>query len=249
MTTGTGPSDDLAAALEALHQSEQRLLRSVDSLTADQWAEPSLLPGWTRAHVVAHLALNAEGLAGAVDGLAHEQVVPIYASNERRDGDIEELSGADPAEIRERLFAAGQQLRDALGSLDADQWNGSVRRLPDGPTFPVATVPVTRRREVEIHHADLDAGYGHADWPADFCVELLDMVTTNHAKSSETDGFTVRATDTVRTWAVGAEQPVVEGTAADLGWWLVGRGRAEGLRTDGGGELPRVGPWGRTPAK
>jgi maleylpyruvate isomerase len=248
MTSGTGPSDDLDASLEALHQSEQRLLRTVDSLAVDQWTKPSLLPGWTRAHVVAHLALNAEGLAGAVDGLAHEQVVPIYASNERRDGDIEELSGADPADIRERLFAAGQQLRDALGSLDQDQWAGSVRRLPAGPHWAVAAVPSTRRREVEIHHADLGAGYTRADWPADFCVELLDMLTTSHAGSPESPVFTVRATDTVRTWSVGAEQPVVEGTAADLGWWLTGRGHGEGLSCDAGA-LPTLGPWGRTPAK
>jgi maleylpyruvate isomerase len=231
-----------------LHESEQRLLRTVDSLRGDQWSEPSLLPGWTRAHVVAHLALNAEGLAGAVDGLAHEQVVPIYASNERRDGDIEELAGAEHAEIRERLFAGSQALRDALASLDGAQWEGSIRRLPDGPHWPVAGVPTTRRREVEIHHADLDAGYGRSDWPTDFAVELLDHVTVTHATSPDSPTFTVRATDTVRTWAVGADQPVVEGAASDLGWWLTGRGHGEGLACDAGA-LPTLGPWGRTPAK
>ena len=33
-----------------------------------QLADPSLLPGWTRAHVVAHLALNADGPAGRSTG-------------------------------------------------------------------------------------------------------------------------------------------------------------------------------------
>jgi maleylpyruvate isomerase len=238
---------DLAGALDALHQSEQRLLRTVDSLTAEQWAEPSLLPGWSRAHVAAHLALNAEGLAGAVDGVAHEQEVPVYGSGEQRDADIEELSQAGPAEIRERLFAAGQALRDALGTLSEDQWQASFPRVPDGPRWTVISVPETRRREVEIHHADLDAGYSQRDWPADFTVELLDVVTEDHATSSDSPVFTVRATDTVRTWSVGAEQPVVEGSAADLGWWLVGRGHGEGLACDSG--LPRLGPWRRTPVK
>ncbi len=235
-------------ALEALHHSEQRLLRTVDSLREEQWPEPSGLPGWSRAHVVAHLALNAEGLARAVDGLAHERAVPIYDSNDRRDADIEELSTSGAADIRERLFAAGQALRDGLENLDADQWDGTVLRVPDGPVWPVSTLPRTRRREVEIHHADLDAGYARGDWPGDFCVELLDLVTTQHAGSPDSAGFSVRATDTVRTWSVGAEQPVVEGSAADLCWWLVGRGNGQGLATDAG-ELPRLGPWGRTPAK
>src|SRR4051795_2630207 len=67
----------LADSLERLHQSEQRLLLSVDSLRGEAWHAASVLPGWTRAHVASHLALNAEALAGAVDGLAHERVVPV----------------------------------------------------------------------------------------------------------------------------------------------------------------------------
>jgi len=250
----TGPMNapiSLADSLERLHQSEQRLLLSVDSLRGDAWHEPSVLPGWSRAHVAAHLALNAEGLAGAVDGLAHERVVPVYESDERRDGDIAELASADPAEIRERLFAAGQQLRDAVAQLDERQWHGDLHRLPGGPLWPMASVPSTRLREVEIHHADLGAGYSPADWPDDFCVDLLDLVTADHASSTDSPAFAVRATDVEggsRTWSVGSDAPVVEGPAAALGWWLVGRGTGEGLTCDAGA-LPRLGPWRRTPVK
>jgi maleylpyruvate isomerase len=242
-----GSMNEPAGSVERLHQSEQHLLRTVDSLGADAWTEPSLLPGWSRAHVAAHLALNAEGLAGAIDGLAHELDVPVYESGERRDADIEELAQAEPSEIRERLFAGSQRLREALETLDESQWSRSVARVPGGPTWAVAEVPRTRRREVEIHHADLGAGYQHTAWPDDFAVELLDLVTEDHRGSENSAGFTVRATDTVRTWDAGAEQPVVVGTAADLGWWLVGRGDGDGLTCDGG-DLPRLGPWRPTQA-
>ena len=114
-------------------------------------------------------------------------------------------------------------------------------------SWPVIGVPQTRRREVEIHHADLGAGYGPADWPADFCTELLDVVTVDRASAADSPAFAVRATDAALTWDVGADQPVVDGTAAALGWWLVGRGGGEGLTCDGG-VLPRLGPWRRTPA-
>jgi maleylpyruvate isomerase len=241
------PPPGLEDALAALHQSEQQLLRTVDSLRPDDLREPSVLPGWSRAHVVAHLALNAEGLAGAVDGCAHGREVPMYESNERRDADIEDLAAADAPEIRERLFAGGQALRDALESLEVDQWDGGFPRTPDGPRVELRTVPDTRRREVEIHHADLDAGYGPSDWPEDFRIELLDLVTVDRADDPDSPAFTVRATDTIQTWAVGADQPVVEGTAAHLGWWLVGRGSGEGLSCDTG-DVPRLGPWRRTPA-
>jgi maleylpyruvate isomerase len=241
--TPPGPAD----ALDRLHQSEQRLLVSVDSLAPDAWAEPSVLPGWSRAHVAAHLALNAEGLAAAIDGLAHERVVPVYASDERRDQDIEALAAAGVPEIRERLFAGGQQLRDAIARLSPEQWERDLERLPGGPLWPMVTVPATRRREVEIHHADLGADYRHTDWPDDFSIELLDVATVDHASSEDSPAFTIRATDAGRTWTVGAEHPVVEGTAADLAWWLVGRGIGERLTCDAG-VLPRLGPWRRTPA-
>jgi maleylpyruvate isomerase len=231
-------------ALEVLHQSDQHLIRTVDSLSGEDWAAASLLPGWTRAHVVAHLALNAEGLAAALDGAARGESVPVYRSPEARDEDIEELAGTSPAELRHRLFAGTALFREAVDSLP-EPLQGSVERVPGGPVFAVAEVVPTRRREVEVHHADLAAGYTHRDWPPDFVVELLDVVTRDHRDSPDSPGFTTHATDLDLGWDVGAESPVVSGAGADLGWWLVGRGSGEGLHS-AGGPVPTLGPWRRT---
>ena len=51
------------ARLRAAPDATQRLVRTVDGLDDEALGGPSGLPDWTRAHVVAHLALNAEGLA------------------------------------------------------------------------------------------------------------------------------------------------------------------------------------------
>ena len=48
----------LADAIEAMWVGEELLARAVGK--ADPLTAPSLLPGWSRAHVVAHLAGNAE---------------------------------------------------------------------------------------------------------------------------------------------------------------------------------------------
>lgn len=230
--------------IEALHTSDQSALRTVDSLADDQWAGPSALPGWTRAHVVAHLALNGEGFGRALEGVLGEKPEPVYDSDEIRDADIAELADQKPSEIRERYFAATQRLRDLFSDLHDQHWEATVSRLPDGPIWPVPQLVTTRQLEVEIHHADLDVAYSARDWPADFTVRLLDLVTSNHAAAATSPDFTVLATDLGRTWPVGAETPVVSGTAADLGWWLVGRGEGRGL-TCGDGQLPEVGPWTR----
>jgi maleylpyruvate isomerase len=241
-----------AGALERLAESTTALIRTADGLSAEDLAAPSLLPGWSRSHVLAHLALNGEALAAVLADIAHERPdehdpIAMYRSDEARDADIDELAAADPPELRRRLLAAGTAFTDALPRVPADGWERVVPRTPGGSTFRADEIVAMRHREVEIHHADLGAGYGPADWPPEFVRDLLDVVTVDRAGDGP---FTVRATDLDRTWTVGAGGggPVVSGSGADLGWWLTGRGRGEGLEADGG-PLPALGPWRRQPAR
>lgn len=238
------------ATVRHLHEATQRLVRTVDGLNEDAWRSPSGLPGWTRAHVVAHLALNGEGLTGILAGLARGRVVPMYSSNEERDRAIDELAGEDPSVLRGRLLGAGSELDDAHSRVPADQWATLVPRTPGGTSFPAREIGRMRRREVEIHHADLDAGYGPEDWPAGFVDELLDVVTVDHTPSGP---FEITATDLGHTWLVGGRVPdegiaMVSGTGAALGWWLTGRGDGAGVHS-ATGTLPKIGPWRRTPGK
>lgn len=231
-----------ASALEALRLSDQRAIRTVDSLTDQQWREPSALPGWTRAHVVAHLALNAEGFARALDAIQDNETLAIYDSNEARTAAIEGLAASDPGEIRDRYFAGTTRLRHTFGALTEAQWGQSVNRVPDAPAWAVDILPTFRRREVEVHHGDLATPYTALDWPADFTTDLLDLLTRNHEKSDQTPDFAIRADDLDRTWTVGGVSPVISGPAGALAWWLIGRGPGEGLTSDQG-LVPAVGPW------
>jgi maleylpyruvate isomerase len=237
---------DVPARLQALEAASDRLLATVEGLTPGGFAEPSVLPDWTRAHVVAHLALNAEGLAAALSGLAAGEHRPIYASDEARDTDIDALAATDPELVRVRLHTAVVAFADAVRGVPTESWSGTVERLPDGPRLPALETLLMRHREVEIHHADLDAGYAHADWPAPFVGDLLDVVVRDQAGSGP---FTAAATDLGRTWSVGeGDGPEVRGTGSALGWWLVGRGSGEGVTSDAG-TLPELAPWRRTPRR
>lgn len=225
--------------VDVLHAATVRLVRTVDALATPAWSGPSLLPGWTRAHVVAHLALNAEGLAGALAGVMADRPTPMYASQEARDSDIEELAGHDPSFLRDRFLAATTVLADALVAVPDDRWGTSIERTPGSDrTFTAGGVAGMRWREVEIHHADLDAGYTRADWPPEFVVHLVEGTSTRPG----VPGMVAHATDLDRDWTFGDGGPVVSGRAADLGWWLTGRGDGDGL-TSGSGELPRMGAW------
>lgn len=209
-------SDDLAAATAAL-------LHTVDGLPDDAWSAASVCEGWTRADVVAHLALNAEALAGVVRGLLAGEAPTMYRSDEGRDADIAELAAEPPALVRERLRSSAQVLAAAIEELPVLPAGATFERTPgSGRMMSAAGVPLIRLREVEIHHADLRAGYSYDDWPTDTAIAFLDAAAPVH------DGppVVVRATDAERTWSFGdavAGAPVVTGRVGALAWWASGR--------------------------
>ncbi len=229
--------------IDRVHDATQRLIRSVDGLTAEDWRAASLLPGWSRAHLVAHLVLNAEGLAGALEGLRAGESVPMYVSPEARDHDIEELSADEVHPVRDRLMASTSRFADAVAAMEEEHWGERIERVPGGITFAAAAVPAMRWREVEIHHADLLLGYGHRDWPTAFADAAVDSLSIRLRDSSP--GFRLVLTDVDREREVGSvapDAPVVRGTAADAAWWLSGRGDGTGMTSEGG-ELPQIGAW------
>ena len=231
---------DIDAHKTLLQNADARLVRTVDGFTGPDWEAPSALPGWTRAHVVAHLALNSEGLAGALGGVVSGEPVAMYASQEARDRDIDELAAAEPDELRARLMAGVTEFADAVTAVPDDAWGTRIERTPGSDrTFVAAAAVGMRLREVEIHHADLDAGYSHRDWPTAFSALVLDSMVKRGAARRP---FTADPTDLDGTWELGQGGPTVSGAAADLAWWLTGRGTGEGLTSDDG-DLPGIEEW------
>ena len=217
--------------LPHLVEAGQRLVRSVDRLSGDDWEAPSLLPDWSRAHVAAHLALNGEGLTGVLRGEVDRESVPMYESQEARDDDIAELAAADPSEIRERLLASTVTFPEAVQAVPSDLWQGRFERTRGGSTLPLRAAPVMRAREIEIHHVDLDVGYSVDAWPRLFAEELVDGMAK---RVTPEEGFVLRSP--------GDDAAVVTGPVAHVAWWLTGRTPSEQVSCSRG-ELPQIGGW------
>lgn len=219
-----------------------RYLRALTELGDRDLQAPSLLPGWSRAHVVTHLARQADALAHALTAVLNGEDAWMYSSQTARDEEIDQGASRGAAALREDAEASVERFRDVAGRLDAGHLSTPVSRLPGGPAFMPAGDAATKRwTELEIHHADLGLDYTPADWPVDFSCYVIG------ARQDELglDGpsMTLSSTDVDGLWKLGSGQgPEVSGTAAALAWWLVGRGDGSGL-VSSTGELPRLGRW------
>lgn len=218
-----------------------RYLGALSTVGDDDMRGPSLLPAWTRGHVVTHLARNADAFCNLLHWAETGEERYMYESPEKRDADIESGAGRSAHDLRVDASASAGRLMQAINELDVRHEDNPVARMPGTPTFPAREIATHRWVEVEVHHADLDIGYSRADWDPAFADLLLDRVMADRA---EGPSLVLRSTDTGRTWRYGVpgQGPTVEGRACDLAWWAMGRGDGSELTSDAH-VLPELGRW------
>jgi maleylpyruvate isomerase len=158
---------------DEIDQATQRLLDTARIITEPDLRAPSLLPGWTRAHVLAHVARNADAMRTVLAGVRTGQDRPGYASAEAREAGIEQGAGRPARELTADLADSAMALRTVARQLPAEGWQVPVRMQDPGPRFPAAELLTRRLVEVELHHCDLGAGYGPDGWPAAFAAMPL----------------------------------------------------------------------------
>jgi maleylpyruvate isomerase len=152
---------------DQIDDATQRLLGTARVIAEPDLRQPSLLPGWTRAHVVAHLARGADAMRTLLVGVRSGQDRPAYASAEAREAGIERGGAQTAKDLMADLADSAMALRTIARQLPDQAWSRSVRILGSAP-FPAAQLLTRRLAEVELHHCDLAAGYSPADWPAAF---------------------------------------------------------------------------------
>lgn len=202
---------------------------------------PSLLPGWSRRHVIAHVAANAEALSNLVHWAATGIETPMYASVEARLAGIEEGRKLPADQLIAWVETATEKLESGMAALTVSQWQNLVVTA-QGRTVVATELPWLRSREVNVHTVDLDAGIGFDDLPADFCAALCDDIV---AKRSAAPGpaVTLATTDSSHSWTLpgqGADVRV-EGSVGQLAAYLSGRPSA--ASTPNGAARPQLPPW------
>jgi maleylpyruvate isomerase len=227
----------------AVEEATARLLRTVAGFGAADVAGPSLLPGWTRGHVLTHLARNADGFVNLLTAARTGEPIPMYASPEARSADIEAGAGRSPADLEDDLRRGSERFAAAVEAMPVEAWAATVQTRR-GP-WPAATLVWGRLREVEVHHVDLGAGYRPADWPEAFAQRLLHEVATGLADNPDSPAMVLRFDGVRHELVVGDPEgaPTINGPAAELAAWLIGRSAGEPLAVSPDGPLPTPPEW------
>ena len=196
---------------------------------------PTLLPGWPRRTLVAHVARNADALVNLLTWARTGTETPMYASTEARDAAIAASAARPAAELVADASAAADRLAVAVRGMPADAWDRAVRTA-QGRTVPAATVLWMRCREVWVHAVDLAAGFGFDQVPEDVLLALVDDVVTTWARRDEIPPVAIVTGG--RRWGVG--EPAVSGSPAAVAGVVTGRTAARDVPTAGSAPpLPR----------
>ncbi len=235
---GTQP-DDGGAAYPAvmtstphrLAQATDQLLRTAGRLSEGDQVEPSLCAGWSRGHVLTHLARNADGMARLVRAAVDGSGEAMYASVAQREADIEAGSARPLAELVDDVTASAEALAAELARLTPAHELIEVQRTPGGATFRAGELAFRRLREVVYHHVDLDAGFRFGDLSADLLSLFLDEEVSALQDGPLAPSLVLR-TDEGDEHVVADGLVTVSGSRAALLGWLA-RGLTEGVRCDG----------------
>lgn len=246
--------------------SYQKLLHTLDGFTDPDAASPSLVPGWTRAHVLVHLSRHADSHVRMLEGLQKGERTPQYAGGkEGRRKAIDRATELTVRQVIEDLKASCETLYATWEAFPTELWTETVDTL--GTPSKARDTVWSRWFEQEVHHVDLGLRYGPDSWPNAFVSAGLPAVVaglpTRSTGEAPVGRWRLIATDRSQAWDVvvgpdAAAPPTVteadpatnpdgsaSGRASRLLLWLMGRPvEADDLDVDQVIEkLPRWAPY------
>ncbi|MEU2133707.1 maleylpyruvate isomerase family mycothiol-dependent enzyme [Streptomyces sp. NPDC018352] len=237
----------LNAALDPIHESTERFIATVRTLSDAQIRQPSLVPPWTRGHTITHVARAGDSLCRLLAWARTGVETPQYSSMEARAAEIDAGAARPTAELVADVAAGADRFAEAVRALPEDAWQAEVRMRTGELRTPHTLVPA-RLRELEVHHADLAAGYGFADIPPAAARWIIDDIAAEFARRDGVPALRIEALDSDLAHDLGGPAdsrttPLIAGTQAALLAWLTGRSTGADLNIAGAEKVPAAPYW------
>ncbi|GAB3939277.1 maleylpyruvate isomerase family mycothiol-dependent enzyme [Corynebacterium tapiri] len=215
----------------------------LSSIDNEDFSEPTLLDGWDRATLIAHVAYNANALVNLVNWATTGVKTPMYASPEARNEEIAHGATLRPDALRNLHDHTLVRLDVAWRDAPETAFSHTVTTA-QGREVDMAETFWMRAREVWIHSVDLDVDATFSDIPDVILRTLLPEILGKWAKSDTGHGLVLLNTDTGEKLAVheGEEDTVITGSLPGLVRWASGRGD-RGVTTQDGSTTPTPPRW------
>ncbi|MFD6421001.1 maleylpyruvate isomerase family mycothiol-dependent enzyme [Streptomyces sp. NPDC060198] len=210
MTAGTRT---LADARAWARTGTRLVLDAVADLDEAGFSADSALPGWTRKHLAAHVAANADALGNLVHWAATGVETPMYATPEERAAGIAKGPALSAGELRSWLADSAHKLGESLDALTEEQWSHEVVTV-QGRTVPATELPWMRSRETCVHAVDFGTGVSFTGLPDGFLTALADEIRDKRALATLPAGPLPEVT----AWLAGRPHSLADAPA--LGPWL-----------------------------
>lgn len=203
-----------------------RLLQTAARL--DDVSGASLCEGWTRGHVLTHVARNADAIGRLASWAITGERQEMYPGG-TRDAEIEQGAARGVADQQNDVRVTALALVPLLESLDGPLATERVE-MRGGYEVPARRLAFLRLREVVFHHVDLDAGFTFDDVEPEllrwFVGDAVDRLASGHRPPA-----VMLRTDEGDSWAVGDATTTVRGSLGGLMLWLARRVEA-GVSSD-----------------
>lgn len=225
------------ARLGTSHYSRQ--LSLIDNADFD---EDTNLAGWTRSHIVAHVAYNAIALCNLMHWANTGEKTPMYSSPQARNEEIAYGATLLPDAIRNLHDHTLVRLDVAWRDASDEAWNAEVKTA-QGRTVPASETLWMRTREVWLHAVDLGVNADFSDIPEVILATLLPEIAGKWRGAGLGEGLVLVTTGSGERIEVSPGENTVEihGSLAGLTRWAAGRGD-RGV-TSPQGEVPAPPRW------
>ena len=219
----------LVEALATVRLGTSYFRRALSRLSDDDFDGPSLLPGWSRRHLVAHVGYNARAVARLVTWAATGVETPMYSSPQARQEEIELGATLRPDALRSLCEHAAIELDVRWRDLPDGLWAEKVMTA-QGRTVPVSETLWMRTREMWLHAIDLGVGERIAEIPEAVLERLLGDIVSMWDKRDELDGLVLSAArmdGSLSTFGGDADaKATLAGPLPSVVAWASGRDRA-----------------------
>lgn len=200
--------------------------RKLNELTDRELDAASLLPGWSRRHVVAHVGYNARAIARLVEWARTAVETPMYESVAARNYEIVYGATLSPIALRNLYYHSAIHLNVEWRDLPDEAWSHRVRTI-QGREVPASETVWMRCREIWLHAVDLDNGAAFIDIPGEILERVLGDIVSAWKNRGDGKGMLLEVAGVERSHLgdVDVMNPeVVSGSLPDMVAWASGRG-------------------------